>query len=356
MTRIDELKNQIVNLKNEAESLKNENKIDEALKIVDSIKELKKEIEQEELNNKENIEILNKKGYSDMERTELLNKEELLFVDFIRKGIANDMKAGNNGILIPNTIASQIIKKVEEISPIYARATKFNVGGELTFVLEDTIPTCAYMEEMTDGVGTDATFKSVKLGAFVARALTKISRSLINRTDFDILNYVVNAVSKSIANFLEKELIVGTPGKIEGLSKVQAEEVTVINADALIDLQMAIPTQLQGGCEWLMNPANLKAARKFKAADGQYLLNADATKAFGWSILGKNVLISDQVPVDTIYYGDFSGLYVKLANNVEVSVLKEKYAEQYAYGVVGFVELDAKIIESQKIAAIKKGE
>lgn len=356
MTRIDELKNQIVNLKNEAESLKNENKIDEALKIVDSIKELKKEIEQEELNNKENIEILNKKGDSDMERTELLNKEELLFVDFIRKGIANDMKAGNNGILIPNTIASQIIKKVEEISPIYARATKFNVGGELTFVLEDTIPTCAYMEEMTDGVGTDATFKSVKLGAFVARALTKISRSLINRTDFDILNYVVNAVSKSIANFLEKELIVGTPGKIEGLSKVQAEEVTVINADALIDLQMAIPTQLQGGCEWLMNPANLKAARKFKAADGQYLLNADVTKAFGWSILGKNVLISDQVPVDTIYYGDFSGLYVKLANNVEVSVLKEKYAEQYAYGVVGFVELDAKIIESQKIAAIKKGE
>ncbi len=51
--------------------------------------------------------------------------------------------------------------------------------------------------------------------------------------------------------------------------------------------------------------------------------------------------------------GDFSGLYVKLANNIEVSVLKEVYAEQYAYGVVGFVELDAKVVETQKIVAIK---
>ena len=357
MTKIDELKNQIVNLKKEAESLKNENKIDEALEIVNSIKQLKEDIEKEELSNKADIAKINNKGdIETMERTEILNKEEKLFVDFIRRGVANDMKAGNNGILIPNTIASQIIAKVEEISPIYARATKFNVSGDLTFVLEDTIPTCAYMDEMATETSTDATFKNVKLGAFIARALTKVSRSLINRTDFDLLSYVIDAVAKSIAKFLEKELIIGTPSKIEGLSKIEAQEVSAINADALIDLQMAVPSALQGGCEWLMNPANLKAARKFKAVDGQYLLNADATKEFGYSLLGKNVLLSDQVPVDTIYYGDFSGLYVKLANDVEVSVLKERYAEQYAYGVVGFVELDAKVVEVQKIAALTKGE
>ena len=90
---------------------------------------------------------------------------------------------------------------------------------------------------------------------------------------------------------------------------------------------MAVPSSLQSGCEWLMNSADLKAARKFKTTDGQYLLNADATKEFGWSILGKNVLLSDQVPAGTIYYGDFS---------------------------VGFVELDAKVVETQKIVAMKK--
>lgn len=357
MNKIMELERDLESLKNNAETLKNECKIDEALEVVNSIKDLKKELEVEEaLNEKEVKEIENKLGGDviNMKKTELLNKEEKLFVDFIRGGIANDMEAGDNGAIIPNSISSQIIAKVEEISPLYARATKFNVGGELTFVKEDAIPTCAYMDEMAEGTGTDATFQTVKLGAFIARALTKISRSLINRTDFDLLQYVVEAVAKSIARFLEKELIVGTSSKIDGLSKVVATEVTAINADAYVDLQMAVPSALQGGCEWLMNTADLKAARKFKTIDGQYLLNADATKEFGWAILGKNVMISDQVPAGTIYYGDFSGLYVKLANDVEVSVLKERYAEQYAYGVVGFVELDAKVVEIQKIVAMKK--
>lgn len=353
MTRIDELNREINELKDKVNSLKLENKIDEALEIVNDIKAKKSEIEKlETLENelKESAKVENKV----VDNKELLNKEEKVFVDFIRKGVSNDMKAGSNGALIPNSIASKIIAKVEEISPIYARATKFNVGGDLTFVKEDSTPTCTYMDEMAEASGTDATFQTVKLGAFIARALTKISRSLINRSDFDLLQYVINAVAKSIARFLEKELIVGTTSKIDGLSKVAPAEVTAINADAYVDLQMAVPSSLQSGCEWLMNSADLKAARKFKTTDGQYLLNADATKEFGWSILGKNVLLSDQVPAGTIYYGDFSGLYVKLANDIEVSVLKERYAEQYAYGVVGFVELDAKVVETQKIVAMKK--
>lgn len=357
MTRIDELNREIANLKEKANTLKKENKIDEALKIVEDIKAKKEEVSKLEILENELKEGLENKIKDNQEKNNLLNKDEKAFVDFIRKGVSNDMKAGSNGALIPNTISSMIIEKVIEFSPIYARATKFNVGGDLTFVVEDEIPTTSYMDEIpAQNDGTDATFTTVKLSAFIARALTKVSRSLLNRTDFDLLTYVVNAVAKSIARFLEKELIVGTPSKIDGLSKIEPTKVTTINADSYVDLQMAVPNVLQGGCEWLINPADLKAARKFKTTDGQYLLNADATAEFGYRLLGKNIIISDQVPAETIYYGDFSGLYVKLANNVEVSVLKERYAEQYVVGVVGFVELDSKVVETQKIAAMKKGE
>ena len=79
MTRVDELKNKIVDLKKNAEALKAENKIDEALEIVNSINDLKKEIAIEEaLNEKEVKEIENKLEGEviNMERTELLNKEE----------------------------------------------------------------------------------------------------------------------------------------------------------------------------------------------------------------------------------------------------------------------------------------
>lgn len=354
MTRIDELNREINELKDKGLALKAEEKFDEALEIVNIINAKKSEVEKlETLENelKEGVKVVENKV---VENKELINREEKAFVDYIKNGITNDMKAGDNGTIIPNSISSKIIAKVEEISPIYARATKFNMGGDLTFVKADGTPTCAYMEEMGTITATDASFKTVKLGAFIASVLSKISRSFINRTDFNLLQYVVDEVAKSIAKFLEKELIAGTIDKIEGLSKVVAKEVSAINADALIDTQMEVPTALQGGCEWLMNPSDLKTVRKFKAVDGTYLLNADPTREFGWSLLGKGILLSDQVPAETIYYGDFSGLYVKLANDVEVSVLKEKYADQYAIGVLGFVELDAKVVETQKIVAVKK--
>ena len=73
MTRVDELKNKIVDLKKNAEALKAENKIDEALEIVNSINDLKKEIAIEEaLNEKEVKEIENKLEGEviNMERTE----------------------------------------------------------------------------------------------------------------------------------------------------------------------------------------------------------------------------------------------------------------------------------------------
>ncbi len=355
MTKIDELKKEIKDLKEQANNLKLENKIDAALELVNTIKDKKEELRKlEEIEDGLKAEIPEEDEKIKDEFNKELSKEEKKFVNLIKNGFSNDMKAGEYGSIIPSSISSKIIAKVEEISPIYSRTTKYNVAGDLTFILEDKIPTCEYMEEMEEGTPSDATFKTIKLGAFIARTVARISRSLINKTDFDILNYVVNAVAKSISNFLEKELIVGTSDKIDGLSKIEQTEVDTINADALIDAQMGIPTVLQGNCEWLMNPEVLKTLRKLKASDGTYLLNTDLTKEFGWALLGKGILISDQVPKNTIFYGDFSGLHVKLTNNIEVSVLKEKYAEQYAIGIVGFVELDAKVVEPQKIVAVKK--
>ena len=79
---------------------------------------------------------------------------------------------------------------------------------------------------------------------------------------------------------------------------------------------------------------------------------------FGWALLGKPVYISENAPAiaagkTAVVYGDMSGLYVKLAQNMEIEVLREKYATKHAIGVVGYVEFDAKIVEPQKLAGLK---
>lgn len=47
-----------------------------------------------------------------------------------------------------------------------------------------------------------------------------------------------------------------------------------------------------------------------------------------------------------------SGLAVKLTDNVSIEILHEKYATQHALGIVGWVEIDAKIENAQKVAKL----
>ena len=54
-----------------------------------------------------------------------------------------------------------------------------------------------------------------------------------------------------------------------------------------------------------------------------------------------------------IYYGDMSGLATKFSEDINIEVLREKYATQHAYGIVGWLEFDSKIEQPQKISAIQ---
>lgn len=290
--------------------------------------------------------------------------DEKNFLAFCR-GEERALTVADNGGIIPETISSQIIEKVRELSPIYEMATKFNVGGDLIFPYYDEAGSsieAAYMndmQELTEGTGK---FTTVKLENFIIGTLAKISKSLMNRTDFNLLEFIVYRVAKTMAEFLEKELIIGTAGKMEGVfsapTVIESASNSAITADELIDLQMTVPEPFQGGACWIMHKDTLKELRKLKDTTGNYLLNRDITTSFGWFLLGKPVYITEsaaEIAPDEkiIAYGDMSGLYVKLAQNVELQILNEKYATQHAVGVVGWVECDSKIVEPQKLAVLK---
>lgn len=294
--------------------------------------------------------------------------EERAFECYIR-GIVEErtdvnLTVGDNGAVIPSSIANKIISKVYDISPIYQLATRYNVGGTLSIPYYDESSqaiTMAYATEFTDLESTSGKFASIELKGFLAGVLTKISKSLINNSQFDIVSFVVNKMAESISRWIEKELLNGTTGKIEGLStvtqKITAASATAITADELIDLQEAIPDAYQGPAIWIMNKATRTAIRKLKDNDGNYILNKDATAKWGYTLFGKDVYTSDNMPgmeagKTAIYYGDMSGLAVKLSEEMNIEVLREKFATQHAVGVVGWLEMDSKVENAQKIAKL----
>lgn len=299
------------------------------------------------------------------EPTEL---EERAFEAHIRGEVLQEradanLTSGDNGAVIPSSIVNKIIKKVHDICPIYQLATKYNVGGTLSIPYYDEKDgniTMAYATEFSELESTSGKFKSIELKGFLAGALSKISKSLINNSQFAIVPFVVNEMAASISRWIESELLNGTEDKIEGLSKVAgitAASSTAITTDELIDVQEDIPDVFQANAIWIMSKKTRTAIRKLKDNDGNYILNKDATSRWGYTLFGKDVYTSENMPEvaagkRAILYGDMSGLAVKVSENMEIAVLREKFATQHAIGVVAWMELDSKVENSQKITGL----
>lgn len=308
------------------------------------------------------------------------DEERRSFENYLRGRIVHE-RAGelspstdpaSGGALIPKTIAKKIIAKVYNICPILEKSTKYNVKGNLLIPYYDTSSsniTVAYASEFSPLESSSGQFKTVELGGFLAGALTKISRSLINNTDFNIVDYVVDAMAYAIKRFIEKELLIGTPAnvgagtpaKVLGLSTVTTTVTTeasnAITADEVIKLHDAIIDDYQEGAMFIMSSATRTALRLLKDSMGRYMLQDDVSLPFGSSLLGKPVYVSDNMPEigagnTAIYYGNMSGLATKFSEDINIEVLREKYADEHAVGVVGWFEFDSKVENQQKLAKL----
>lgn len=282
------------------------------------------------------------------------------FETFIRENRAGEMKIGDNGAVIPTTIANQILDTVKQIAPLYGLATKFNVKGKLEFPVAKNAITTAYSEEFTALTSSAVGFDKRTLDGFLVGALSKVSVSLINNSQFDIVNYVINKVAESIALFLEKEIISGegttkmTGVLVDTLVKKVETAGDVPTADEFIAVQVEVPQAYQAGCAWLVSNKTLLAMRQMKDTNGRYFLQNDLTNGFGYTFLGKPVMVSDQMTDTNVVYGDFSGYFVNIHENINIKVLNEKYADEHAVGVVAWLEVDGKVMEEGKLVKTVK--
>lgn len=362
-------------------------KFNELKKLIDEIdatikaEDEARKMDMEE-NKKENTEEQSQK------ETEITEKEERAFVDFIvtgeeKRANSPGMSYGSNGAIVPTTIAKKIIEKVKELSPIYEKVEKFHTSGTLEIPVYDvdsdaTSPTgdvnVAYQgDEFTSLVAGQGKFTSVELKGYSHGALSVISRKLLNNTDIDITNFLTNKIAQAFAEFWEKELLVGTgatnnhmTGAISTTNLVATGNTTYTAANAakidkLIDLQLAVPQQYQKNAIWIMNKAVFTELRKVKDGNGNYYMayGKGLTGGFDWEFLGKPVYISENMPAATtannipVLYGDFSGMAMKISQDLEIQLMREKYIDKNAVGIVGWAECDSKVQNNQMIAGLK---
>ena len=314
-------------------------------------------------------------------------KEERAFVDFIVTGeeraTSPGLSYGNNGAIVPTTIAKKIIEKVKELSPVYEKVEKFSTKGTLEIPVYGSdngvdSPTgdvnVAYQgDEFTALVAGQGKFTSIELKGYSHGALSVISRKLLNNADINVTNFLTSKMAQAFAEFWEKELLVGTgaannhmTGATSTTNLVATGNTTytaanVAKIDNLISLQLAVPQQYQKNAMWIMNKAVFAELRKAKDGNGNYYLayGKGITSGFEWQFLGKPVYVSENMPEPTtagnisVLYGDFAGMAMKISQNLEIQLMREKYIDKNAIGIVGWAECDSKIQNHQMIAGLK---
>lgn len=352
--------------------------LDKEVESIDSTIEREEKmnsLEEKEVKPETNKELTpaEKRMYKSIEERDDYNS----FAEYIRSEVsgvknradASSLTKSDNGAVIPKTIINKIIEKVEEISPVYKLATHYDIPGTANIPTEDTSAdsiTVAYATEFTDLTSHSNKFGTVELTGYLYGALTKISKSLLKNSNFQLTNWVINKMSKKIAKFIEGELLNGTTSKVSGIAgsydstnmnKALASK-SAVTSDELIDAQELVADVYQADSIWVMNKATRTAIRKLKDSDGNYLLNRDLSAKWGYTLLGKDVYCSDNVAKlgvvskNVIFYGDLSGLAVKEGEKTEIQILNELFAAQHAIGVVAWGEIDAKVEDKQKIAVV----
>lgn len=301
--------------------------------------------------------------------------ERKAFEAYIRGVVLNEratnLTEGDNGAVIPKSIAKKIIETVYDICPVLEKSDRYNVKGDLSIPYYDettTSITTAWATEFTALTSTSGTFKSINLKDYLAGALTKVSRSLINNSDFDIVSFVVRKMAESIARFVENVILNGGGSgnsNVKGLTTapvgVTAAAQTAITADEVIKLKDSIKDVFQSNAFFVMNSKTRTALRLLKDNNGRYMLQDDINSAFGSTLLGKDVYVSDNMPEmaggkTAIYYGDFSCLATKFTEDMNIQILRELFAAEHAVGVVGWIDFDTAVENVQGITALKMAE
>lgn len=288
------------------------------------------------------------------------NKE---FDNYLRNRASN-LATGDNGAVVPTTIVNKIIKKVYDICPILEKSSKYNVKGKIQvpyYDAEENTITVAFAEEFQELESNVGKFGSIELNGELAGALALVSNSLINNSQFDIVNFVIDEMAERIARFIENVLLNGAD-KVEGLKGVKnvvvAGSASAITGDEVVKLKDAIKDKYQANAIFIMHPETRTALRLLKDGNERYLLNDDLSSPFGTTLLGKPVYVTDNAPrlasgQNAIIYGDIKCLATKFSENANIQVLREKFITQHATGVVGWIEFDSKVEDAQGLAVLK---
>lgn len=307
------------------------------------------------------------------DRESFLNLQRKAFRSFIREGrhgvdelekraLSQNISADGGYLVAPVQWMGDLIQQVDDMVFIRQLATKHQLttAHSLGVPTLDTDPADA---DWTTELGTGSEDSTMKFGKRelsphpLAKRI-KISKKLL-RSSPTVENLVRDRLAYKFAITEEKAFLTGNgvqkplgifTASTDGISTSRdvstGNTTTAIGADNLIECKYALKAQYMQSAHWIFHRDAVKAIRKLKDSQNQYLWQPSLVEGDPDRILDLPFHMSEYAPntfTTGLYVGalgDFRQYWIADALNMELQRLSELYAESNQMGFIGRAETD----------------
>lgn len=286
--------------------------------------------------------------------------------------VQNALQIGSDsegGYLVPDEFERTLVEALLEEN-IFRKLAKVitTASGDKKIPVVASKGTASWVDEEGAIPESDDSFGQVSIGAYKLATMIKVSEELLNDSIFNLESYIAKEFARRIGTKEEEAFFIGDgTGKPTGIFNatggaqlgVNAASATAITVDEVMDLFFSLKSPYRKNATFVMNDATVKAIRKLKDGNGQYLWTPSLTAGTPDTILTRPVLTSAFVPTieagkKTIAFGDFSYYWVADRQGRAFKRLNELFA---ATGQVGFMatqRVDGKLILAEAIKVLQQ--
>ena len=223
--------------------------------------------------------------------------------------VYNALRIGQDdhgGFLAPDEFQRTLIDALQEQN-IFRQLAKVitTSSGDRKIPVVASKGTAAWIDEEAAYPESDDTFGMTSIGAYKLATMIKVSDELLNDNVFDIASYIATEFARRIGAAEEEAFFIGNgSGKPLGIlaatggaeTGVTSASATAITMDEVLDLFYSLRAPYRRNAVFLMNDSTVKALRKLKNGNGDYIWQPSVTAGTPDTILNRPVYTSAFMP------------------------------------------------------------
>lgn len=272
------------------------------------------------------------------------------------------------GYLVPDEFENTLIMALEEENIMRKLARTIQTSnGDRKIPVAATHGTASWIDEEGLIEDSDEAFSQITLGAYKLGTAIKISDELLNDSAFNLETYIAQEFARRIGSKEEEAFLIGDginkpTGIFNGTGGAEigttAASATAITFDEIYDLFYSLKAPYRKTASWIMNDSTVKAIRKLKDENGQYLWQPSTGAGTPDTLLNRPIYTSAYAPLietskSPIAFGDFGYYWIAERQGRVFKRLSELYAKNGQVGFLSTERIDGKLILPETIKLLK---